>query len=356
MKLFLTCPFATASARWTVVSSESRDASDARVERARDVRDASLHRPLRALLPRVLTMGVPSFNRYDERTHVGRQNMEFEQHNMYRRIHGATSSVDTHLVRQTRPKSAGIVAERAEMDAFREVREAARRINNLSSRKKGLTFTSPPKSMELGKRLSENRRAHRAVDPTAAYHAKQIANMQRRIADLGTLTERKKNVHNPHVNPVVIRKPAGRPPPWGFGSGHLSSAAAATRSRPSTARTLRPTADTTTITTPRRPVSARSPGGLAPGGGGRPRPVPAPVLVKGAEHSRPTTRAAKDHPAYQTLRKKLLHEIVRRDASEEDMAQIFAEAEREQSGSQHKHVLRRVIEDLRVELELEGEA
>ena len=227
-------------------------------------------------------MGVPTFNRYDERTHVGRQNMEFEQHNMYRRIHGATSSVDTHLVRQTRPKSASIVAERAEMDAFREVREAARRINNLSSRKKGLTFTSPPKSMELGKRLSENRRAHRAVDPTAAYHAKQIANMQRRIANLGTLTERKKNVHNPHVNPVVIRKPAGRPPPWGFGPDHLSSAA--TRSRPSTARTLRPIADTTTITTPRRPASARS----------RPRPVPAPVpapvLVKGAEHSRPTTR------------------------------------------------------------------
>ena len=230
-------------------------------------------------------MGVPTFNRYDERTHVGRQNMEFEQHNMYRRIHGATSSVDTHLVRQTRPKSASIVAERAEMDAFREVREAARRINNLSSRKKGLTFTSPPKSMELGKRLSENRRAHRAVDPTAAYHAKQIANMQRRIANLGTLTERKKNVHNPHVNPVVIRKPAGRPPPWGFGPDHLSSAA--TRSRPSTARTLRPIADTTTITTPRRPASARS---------RRPVPaLPAPVLVKGAEHSRPTMRAAK-HP------------------------------------------------------------
>lgn len=344
----MTCPFAEASASWAVVSSESRDAHDVRVESARDVRDASLHRPSRAFPPPVLTMGVPTFNRYDERTHVGRQNMEFEQHNMYRRIHGATSSVDTHLVRQTRPKSASIVAERAEMDAFREVREAARRINNLSSRKKGLTFTSPPKSMELGKRLSENRRAHRAVDPTAAYHAKQIANMQRRIANLGTLTERKKNVHNPHVNPVVIRKPAGRPPPWGFGPDHLSSAA--TRSRPSTARTLRPIADTTTITTPRRPASARS----------RPRPVPAPVpapvLVKGAEHSRPTMRAAKHHPAYQTLRKKLLHEIVRRDASEEDMAQIFAEAEREQSGSQHKHVLRRVVEDLRVELELEGEA
>ena len=291
-------------------------------------------------------MGVPTFNRYDERTHVGRQNMEFEQHNMYRRIHGATSSVDTHLVRQTRPKSASIVAERAEMDAFREVREAARRINNLSSRKKGLTFTSPPKSMELGKRLSENRRAHRAVDPTAAYHAKQIANMQRRIANLGTLTERKKNVHNPHVNPVVIRKPAGRPPPWGFGPT-TSPARRPVRDLPPRAPFARPQ-------TP--PPSPPRGGPPAPDPDPDPSPLPSPLpsSSRGAEHSRPTTRAAKDHPAYQTLRKKLLHEIVRRDASEEDMAQIFAEAEREQSGSQHTHVLRRVVEDLRVELELEG--
>ena len=36
------------------------------------------------------------------------------------------------------------------------------------------------------------------------------------------------------------------------------------------------------------------------------------------------------------------------------MAEIFARATREQSGSQHKHVLRAVIADLEVELELEA--
>ena len=40
--------------------------------------------------------------------------------------------------------------------------------------------------------------------------------------------------------------------------------------------------------------------------------------------------------------------------SEEDVAEIFARATREQSGSQHKHVLRAVIADLEVELELEA--
>ena len=70
---------------------------------------------------------------------------------------------------------------------------------------------------------------------------------------------------------------------------------------------------------------------------------------------RPTRKPAREHPAYQTLRKKLLHEIVAKDASEEDMAEIFADATREQSGSQHKHVLKAVIADLKVELELQPE-
>lgn len=62
--------------------------------------------------------------------------MEFEQHNMYRRIHGVKSSVDTKLVRHTYagPKSAA--AQRAESDAFHEVRETARRINDLSLKKR----------------------------------------------------------------------------------------------------------------------------------------------------------------------------------------------------------------------------
>ena len=89
------------------------------------------------------------------------------------------------------------------MDEFREVREAARRINDLSLKKRGPTFSSPPKTIteDLSRRLSENRRAYRAADPARHYHAKQIANMQRRIAEQGTLAERKKNVYDVRVHP-----------------------------------------------------------------------------------------------------------------------------------------------------------
>ena len=38
-------------------------------------------------------MGVPTFNRHNENTVVGRQALEYEQHNMYRRILGAKSQV-----------------------------------------------------------------------------------------------------------------------------------------------------------------------------------------------------------------------------------------------------------------------
>ena len=153
-------------------------------------------------------MGVPSFNSFDERTHVGRQNMLWEQTNMYKRIHGVKSTVDTKLVRHARPKSAvGAPPPRAEIDQFREVREAARRINDLNLKKRAgaTTFTSPPKSMGLSKRLSENRAAHRAADPSHAFHAKQVANMRRRIAEQNTLVERKKNVYDTTLNPVVLR-------------------------------------------------------------------------------------------------------------------------------------------------------
>ena len=297
-------------------------------------------------------MGVPSFNSFDERTHVGRQNMLWEQTNMYKRIHGVKSTVDTKLVRYARPKSAvGTPRQRAEIDQFREVREAARRINDLNLKKRAgaTTFTSPPKSMGLSKRLSENRAAHRAADPSHAFHAKQVANMRRRIAEQNTLVERKKNVYDTTLNPVVLRpktaSAARRAPPWGFSSGHLSSAAA------------RPAAVVHQPARASRPASARASSGApaqkpttgASGYWTSPRENP------GTAHMRPTRKPAREHPAYQTLRKKLLHEIVAKDASEEDMAEIFADATREQSGSQHKHVLKAVIADLKVELELQPE-
>jgi hypothetical protein len=297
-------------------------------------------------------MGVPSFNSFDERTHVGRQNMLWEQTNMYKRIHGVKSTVDTKLVRYARPKSAvGTPRQRAEIDQFREVREAARRINDLNLKKRAgvTTFTSPPKSMALAKRLSENRAAHRAADPSHAFHAKQVANMRRRIAEQNTLVERKKNVYDTNVHPVVLRPKsarAARTPPWGFGSGHLSSAAArpATASRPAASASRPATARASSGAPAQKPTAGAS------GYWTSPREVP------GTAHMRPTRKPAREHPAYQTLRKKLLHEIVAKDASEEDMAEIFADATREQSGSQHKHVLKAVIADLKVELELQPEA
>ena len=301
-------------------------------------------------------MGVFSFDSFDERTHVGRQNVFWEQTHMYKRVHGVKSTVDTKP-----PRSAvGAPFRRAEIDAFREVREAARRINDLNLRKRAgvTTFTSSPKSMALSKRLSENRAAHRAADPSRAFHAKQVANMRRRIAEQNTLVERKKNVYDPNVYPVVTRPKSAsasrRMPPWGFGSGRLSSAAArpasasrpaASASRPATARAS-PSAATqkTTPGSASRPATARA----SPGAATQKTTFP------GTAHMRPTRKPAREHPAYQTLRKKLLREIVAEDASEEDVAEIFARATREQSGSQHKHVLRAVIADLEVELELEA--
>ena len=275
------------------------------------------------------------------------------------------SQLDTRLVQPHRPKSAGGRLGAGGVDAFKEVREAARRINNLSL-KKGNTFSSAPKSYDMSKKLSENRKARMAADPIHAFHAKQLSNMQRRIAEQGSVTERKKNKMDARVYPVMIRKQSDKKPPWGFG-GTLSHAAV-----PSTA--------TTPMTTP-RPMSARGAsdrdrtvrgiggGGGGGGGGGaggkvknqstaRPQSAGAagvrrtPERVNGAEYMAATRKDVKSHPAYQTLRKKMLLEIVRKDANEEELEKIFQEATRQHSGSQHRHVVARVIADLRVELEV----
>ena len=124
------------------------------------------------------------------------------------------------------------------MDAFKEVREAARRINNLSL-KKGTTFTSAPKSYDLSKKLSENRRARVAADPIHAFHAKQLSNMHRRISEQGSSTERKKNKMDAKMYPVLIRKHSDKKPPWGFG-GTLSHAAVPSTSASTPAATPRP--------------------------------------------------------------------------------------------------------------------
>jgi len=285
------------------------------------------------------------------------------------------------LVRQTRPKSANAAVRSgggggggggggaaAGVDMFREVREAARRINVLSL-KSGTTFTSAPKSYDLSKKLSDNRRARTAADPIHAFHAKQLSNMQRRISEQGSATERKKNTMDVRAYPALLRKQSNRKPAWGFG-GSMSHAAVPSTSASSTpAATPRPTS----ARGPNRDLSAahaaRGYGGFDGGGGagdhalGRPQSAgPEPGVrrrerpgerVPGAEYMRPTRADVKDHPAYQTLRKKLLHEIVRQDASEEDMGRIFDDAQREHSGSQHRHVIAQVIADLRVELELQ---
>jgi hypothetical protein len=54
-------------------------------------------------------MGVPSFNVHNENTVVGRQALEHEQHNMYRRILGAKSQVSQRRRQQQLTRTPGIV-------------------------------------------------------------------------------------------------------------------------------------------------------------------------------------------------------------------------------------------------------
>ena len=187
-----------------------------------------LFRPRRArfalVLPRRLASPQSPFVQPLTSARVGRQNLEFEQHNMYRHILSAKSSVnlrawpaDAPAERNLPPQSA-----RAEMDEFREVREAARRINDLSLKKRGPTFsgrrrrsprTSPGAQREPP--LAAPRIRPGTITRSRSPTCSAACGRARRRAQ-----EKRLRRPRPPRRPPAIRQP----PPWGFGSS-LSSAA-----------------------------------------------------------------------------------------------------------------------------------
>jgi len=86
---------------------------------------------------------------------------------------------------------------------FGEVREAFKRVAGM---KKGVTNSSKPKTYELGRKLSLNKKRNNFhMDE----HLKNLASLQKRIGDLGSANERKKNPYDPLSHPSLFFRRAG---------------------------------------------------------------------------------------------------------------------------------------------------
>lgn len=84
-----------------------------------------------------------------------------------------------------------------------EVQETFKRSSN--AKKSGID-TSPPRTLKMSQRLSDYRSRRKSA--TMSEHMSNIKHMQRRINDIGSINERKKNPHDFVTNPVVfLRSP-----------------------------------------------------------------------------------------------------------------------------------------------------
>ena len=182
------------------------------------------------------TMGVPSFSRSVASTSARTWSMYCSGSRPRRaedKLDGVKSTVDTKLVRHARPKKSS-----SRCRSGRAAPHAAARGPVPRGARGGAPHQRPEPEETRGRHdvhvaaqvhgavqaAQRNRAAHRAADPSHAFHAKQVANMRRRIAEQNTLVERKKNVYDTTLNPVVLRPKtasAARRAPWGFSSGPI---------------------------------------------------------------------------------------------------------------------------------------
>eukprot|EP00357_Protocruzia_adherens_P030023 CAMPEP_0114992962 /NCGR_PEP_ID=MMETSP0216-20121206/12250_1 /TAXON_ID=223996 /ORGANISM="Protocruzia adherens, Strain Boccale" /LENGTH=151 /DNA_ID=CAMNT_0002356521 /DNA_START=29 /DNA_END=481 /DNA_ORIENTATION=+ len=84
------------------------------------------------------------------------------------------------------------------VDDYGEVREAFRRVSVV---KKGLD-NGKPKTFKMSKKLSQNRNRKPNFEQTE--HMNNLASLQRRLGNLGSWSQRKKNPNDPIANPTYI--------------------------------------------------------------------------------------------------------------------------------------------------------
>ncbi|CAG9328939.1 unnamed protein product [Blepharisma stoltei] len=106
--------------------------------------------------------------------------------------HPHVNNTSKHSVSGTQPKS------KNEPD-LAEVREGFRRVANV---KRSSIDTTKPGTFSMSTKLSEYRQ--RKKQSIKSDHMNNIKHMQRRINDIGSLQERKKNKYDPIANPVMF--------------------------------------------------------------------------------------------------------------------------------------------------------
>ena len=190
-------------------------------------------------------------------------------------------------------------------------------------------MTSPPKSYGMADVISSNRRTKRAyADRKTLDHAVNIYHLHRRMDNMGSVTERKKNRFDASVYPSMIRRESRRGPKL-----HLQPLDALTHKEPKVQHLPRPSTS----------------GAARPG-------VPSPRKSVERPRTAPPARTSFDGASgvdlYEQFKLALMDEIIENRLYEESKIQaLFRRYLKHNSSSTHAHLLR-AIADIKSDLDV----
>ena len=211
----------------------------------------------------------------------------------------------------------------------RNLRQTYRRVAAVQTSAASAMMTSPPKSYGMADVISSNRRTKRAyADRKTLDHAVNIYHLHRRMDNMGSVTERKKNRFDASVYPSMIRRESRRGPKL-----HLQPLDALTHKGPKVQHLPRPSTS----------------GAARPG-------VPSPRKSVERPRTAPPARTSFDGASgvdlYEQFKLALMDEIIENRLYEESKIQaLFRRCLKHNSSSTHAHLLR-AIADIKSDLDV----
>ena len=245
------------------------------------------------------------------------------------------------------------MSARLGQDGLAEVRETYRRVMEVTVKKPSKnSMSAPPKSLGLAQQLSANRQRRRDISDRSSHgHALNVYHMYRRMENMYSLAERKKNPFDATVYPTLLRR---NKPTQRVSVDSLTTP----RGRPATPRpgSAGPARKKAPAAKPTRPQSAPSRAKRGEYGGLKKKASRKAAGLEKDLASLTLSKAKEEHDLekerYRIFKAAMMNEVVEGRIYEEKKLEALFKRYLNMNAQEHWPVLKSVIADLRVELDI----
>ena len=254
---------------------------------------------------------------------------------------------------RSRARNGNASSARLGQDGLAEVRETYRRVMEVTVKKPSKnSMSAPPKSLGLAQQLSANRQRRREISDRSSHgHALNVYHMYRRMENMYSLAERKKNPFDATVYPTLLRR---NKPTQRVSVDSLTTP----RGRPATPRpgSAGPVRMKAPAAKPKRPQSAPSRAKRGEYGGLKKKASRKAAGLEKDLASLTLSKAKEEHDSekerYRIFKAAMMNEVVEGRIYEEKKLEALFKRYLNMNAQEHWPILKSVIADLRVELDI----